>query len=168
MPARRVEFHPDAVVEAQAAKAWYENRNTIAADAFVDELDHAVAQIAEAPNRWPRYIAGTRRYLLSHSRSYTGNLGQRSRLWQWLTAAGSQVTGGSGRHSQGHPQTFGKVIIDSGHSQKVHGSDLARSRSPAFGLLAVWNIASPLTMCAANRVYFLTTLYALIRSPRSV
>ncbi len=64
MPARRVEFHPDAVVEAQAAKAWYENRNTSAADAFVDELDHAVAQIAEAPNRWPRYIAGTRRYLL--------------------------------------------------------------------------------------------------------
>ncbi len=44
MPACRVEFHPDAVVEAQAAKAWYENRNTIAADAFVAELDRAVAQ----------------------------------------------------------------------------------------------------------------------------
>ncbi len=64
MPARRVDFHPDAVVEAQAAKAWYGDRSAIAADAFVAELDHAVAQITEAPNRWPRYIAGTRRYLL--------------------------------------------------------------------------------------------------------
>ena len=64
MPARRVDFHPDAVVEAQAAKAWYENRSAIAADAFVAELDHAIAQIVEAPNRWPRYIAATRRYLL--------------------------------------------------------------------------------------------------------
>ncbi len=43
MPARRVEFHPDAVVEAQAANAWYENRSTIAADAFVAELDRAVS-----------------------------------------------------------------------------------------------------------------------------
>ena len=35
MPARRVEFHPDAVVEAQAAKAGYENSSTIAADALL-------------------------------------------------------------------------------------------------------------------------------------
>ena len=30
---------------------------------FLRELDHAIATVTEAPHRWPRYIAGTRRYV---------------------------------------------------------------------------------------------------------
>ena len=59
-----INLHPAAVAEARAAWQWYADRSTQAAAAFVDELDHAMAQIAEAPTRWPRYVGLTRRYLL--------------------------------------------------------------------------------------------------------
>ena len=61
---RRVEFHEEAVAEAQAAREWYESRSAIAASAFADELDRAVEQIAKFPDLWPPYLAGTHRYLL--------------------------------------------------------------------------------------------------------
>jgi len=35
----------------------------MASKAFVSELIHVVEQLAEAPERWPRYEAGTRRYV---------------------------------------------------------------------------------------------------------
>lgn len=59
-----VTFHPDAIAEARGAREWYAARNESAAVAFMSELDHAVAQIAEFPNRWPTHLQGTRRYLL--------------------------------------------------------------------------------------------------------
>ena len=59
-----VDFHPDAVLEGAAARAWYAERSPVAAVAFVTELDSAVEAIAEQPSRWPRYMYGTRRYLL--------------------------------------------------------------------------------------------------------
>lgn len=59
----RVEVHPAAVDEASAARQWYETRNPSAADGFVSELDHALEQILEAPERWPPYLFGTRRFV---------------------------------------------------------------------------------------------------------
>jgi toxin ParE1/3/4 len=59
-----VDFHPESVLEGEAAHAWYEERSPVAAVAFVTELDIAVEAIAEQPIRWPRYRYGTRRYLL--------------------------------------------------------------------------------------------------------
>lgn len=56
-----VEFHPEAVAEARAARRWYAERGASAATAFVGELDAAVASLAEAPDRWPRYVHDTRR-----------------------------------------------------------------------------------------------------------
>jgi len=47
-------FHPAAVAEAQAARRWYAERSPLAAAAFIAELDHAVAQITEAPDRRTR------------------------------------------------------------------------------------------------------------------
>ena len=64
MVRRAVEFHPDAVAEAQAAAEWYRQRNETAADAFLVELDRAVERVVDAPHRWPAYFHNTRRFLL--------------------------------------------------------------------------------------------------------
>ena len=59
-----VDFHPEAVIEGAAAHAWYTERSQVAAAALATELDRAVSEITEQPTRWPRYLYGTRRYLL--------------------------------------------------------------------------------------------------------
>jgi len=64
MSAKFVVFHPDAVQEAQAALGWYRQRSTLAAEAFLQELDGAIEQIVAAPDRWPSYDFHTRRFLL--------------------------------------------------------------------------------------------------------
>jgi len=64
MPPLAVGFHPQAVAEATAAAEWCRQRNEGAGAAFVAELDRAIESIAGAPGRWPRYLHGTRRFLL--------------------------------------------------------------------------------------------------------
>ena|SRR5438093_11893336 len=56
-----VRFHPDAAEEAESAYDWYAARNPAAADAFRDELRHAVDAVVQNPLTWPRYARGTRR-----------------------------------------------------------------------------------------------------------
>ena len=64
MPEARIEFHPAAVAETEAARGWYEARNASAVYAFLVELDHAVAQVvASSPTTWPRFSSDTRRYV---------------------------------------------------------------------------------------------------------
>jgi len=58
-----VEFHRSAVREAAAAYRWYADRSERAAAWFVEELDHAVNEVSSAPERYPIYLAGTRRIL---------------------------------------------------------------------------------------------------------
>jgi plasmid stabilization system protein ParE len=64
MAAIPLEFHPSAIEEAQAARIWYQERSPAVAASFVLELDRALAMVAEAPQRWPHYVHGTRRLLL--------------------------------------------------------------------------------------------------------
>lgn len=59
-----VDFHPDAVLEGAAARTWYAERSPVAAALLTAELDSAVLAIVDQPARWPRYLHGTRRYLL--------------------------------------------------------------------------------------------------------
>jgi plasmid stabilization system protein ParE len=59
-----VEFHPAARLEVERTHAWYWERNEAAADAFLLEVEAALDEIAEAPNRWPRHLHGTRRLVL--------------------------------------------------------------------------------------------------------
>src|SRR3954467_13022828 len=56
-------LHPTAVEEAQAAWQWYLERSQSAADSFLAEIDHGIEAISEAPERWPLFVHGTRRYL---------------------------------------------------------------------------------------------------------
>jgi len=58
-----VEFHPDALEEAEAARDWYAKRSLVASRAFVSELIRAVEQVIEDPEMWPLYEKGIRRYV---------------------------------------------------------------------------------------------------------
>jgi plasmid stabilization system protein ParE len=59
-----VELHPAAVAETRAAFLWYAERNASAANAFITEIDHAVREINNNPERWPFHLHGTRKFLL--------------------------------------------------------------------------------------------------------
>src|SRR3972149_265601 len=61
--ARRVRFHPQADQEAEGAVQWYRERSPMAAAGFVAELSPPIQQVAETPERWPRYIANKAVYL---------------------------------------------------------------------------------------------------------
>lgn|SRR5579864_1307972 len=56
--------HPLAWDDIGAADAWYLERSPDAADAFVAEVSLAIETICEAPPRSPKYLHGTRRFLL--------------------------------------------------------------------------------------------------------
>jgi plasmid stabilization system protein ParE len=66
MPNVRISFHPAAAAEVEAAVQWYAERSPVAARAFAVEVNACVERVREAPDRWPRYVHGTRRYLLPH------------------------------------------------------------------------------------------------------
>ncbi len=82
----QVEFHPEAVAEARAAREFYDIRSRLASAAFVTELDHAIEQIREAPSRWPQYLEDTRRYLRKRF-PFIGVYPQRSNMLQILAVA---------------------------------------------------------------------------------
>jgi toxin ParE1/3/4 len=60
----RVEFTPEALREIDDGFEWYLERSVQAAEAFVREATKAFALIASSPAIWPRFEAGTRRYVL--------------------------------------------------------------------------------------------------------
>lgn len=64
MPPLPVDLHGDALEEAAEARRWYAQRSPAAALRLLDELDDAIAAIAEHPQRWPTHLHGTRRYRL--------------------------------------------------------------------------------------------------------
>jgi plasmid stabilization system protein ParE len=62
--AAKVDFHPDAAAEFDAATDWYRENSEQAAENFVSEVDRAIARIAQNPSIWADYLRGTRRCLL--------------------------------------------------------------------------------------------------------
>lgn len=64
MASKKVEFHEEASLEYEAAFEWYFVRSEQTAARFAEEISRAVGLIAEAPQRWPGGIAGTRKLLL--------------------------------------------------------------------------------------------------------
>ncbi|HEV7242008.1 MAG TPA: type II toxin-antitoxin system RelE/ParE family toxin [Thermoanaerobaculia bacterium] len=59
-----VRFHPAADEELLESTDWYLRRSASAADGFVREIEHALARIAEAPERYPLTRFGRRRFVL--------------------------------------------------------------------------------------------------------
>jgi ParE toxin of type II toxin-antitoxin system, parDE len=62
--APEIEFHPEAKPEAVAAIDWYAERSATAAANFEEELIRAQQEVERSPNRWARYLHGTRCYRL--------------------------------------------------------------------------------------------------------
>lgn len=56
-------WHPDAVLDALAARDWHAERNPAAATAFLLALDDAVLAVTEASERWPLKPQGYREYV---------------------------------------------------------------------------------------------------------
>ncbi|HEY0142128.1 MAG TPA: type II toxin-antitoxin system RelE/ParE family toxin [Thermoanaerobaculia bacterium] len=59
----RLELFEDAAAEIEEDRAWYLERSESAEAGFLRDLDHAIQQVTDAPAQWPRYLAGTRRYV---------------------------------------------------------------------------------------------------------
>lgn len=60
----RVRFHPHASDEVEHAHAWDEERSVLAAAGFLRECSEAIRRIADAPQRYPTALHGTRRIML--------------------------------------------------------------------------------------------------------
>jgi toxin ParE1/3/4 len=58
-----LDFHPEAMAEAKAARDWYEARSLDAARAFLAELGAGMESIRAAPELYPPYLHRTRCYL---------------------------------------------------------------------------------------------------------
>lgn len=63
MASSDLNWHPEALAEAEAARDWYAARSPLAARGFLRELESAGRAVAEAPERWPQYFHGTRRFV---------------------------------------------------------------------------------------------------------
>lgn len=64
MPNKAAEFHAEASAEYDAAFDWYLERSPDAALRFDAEVDRALEQIIQAPQRWAAGPHATRRFLL--------------------------------------------------------------------------------------------------------
>ena len=57
---RTLEFLDQTLDEAEDAATWYAERSESAADAFVQEVEDAIAEIQRLPAAWPSFDHGTR------------------------------------------------------------------------------------------------------------
>jgi plasmid stabilization system protein ParE len=64
MAVKPLDLHPEALEEWKSAVAWYLERNETAAVNFVAEVDQAIELIAASPQRWPKGLHGTRKFVL--------------------------------------------------------------------------------------------------------
>ncbi|MFH0900875.1 MAG: hypothetical protein V2A73_09625, partial [Pseudomonadota bacterium] len=64
-------IHPEAAIEAQAARAWFSARSPAVGERFLAEYDRAIARIAESPGRWPEHplIPGLRWFRFGRHRA---------------------------------------------------------------------------------------------------
>jgi plasmid stabilization system protein ParE len=57
-------FHPLAWQELEEADSWYLSHSYEVSLDFLNELYAAAEDIARAPRRWPKYLHGTRRFVM--------------------------------------------------------------------------------------------------------
>jgi len=61
---KRYRLHPEAWLEIEGADNWYLQRSVDASTGFLAAIADAFEKISETPQRWPKYLLGTRRLVL--------------------------------------------------------------------------------------------------------
>ncbi len=61
---KRYRAHPQAWLEVEAADDWYLARSLDASITFLTDVYDALDIVTDARQRWPKYLYGTRRYVL--------------------------------------------------------------------------------------------------------
>jgi plasmid stabilization system protein ParE len=61
---RSYRVHSQVWQEIEAADTWYLARSPEASVGFLTDVDDAFVSIRQAPQRWPKYLYGTRRFVL--------------------------------------------------------------------------------------------------------
>jgi len=64
MESKPFRFHPEAKEEFRDAIRWYRARSVIASVDFRTTASAAIRNVVQAPQSWPRYLHGTRRFVL--------------------------------------------------------------------------------------------------------
>ena len=64
MPSSTFRFHPEGRGEFRDAVRWYLARDRRASSDFRIAVSGAIRALAEAPQRWPKYLHGTRRLVV--------------------------------------------------------------------------------------------------------
>lgn len=64
MASKPFRFHPEAREEFRETIRWYRARNLPISTEFRVAVSTAIRTIVDAPDRWPAYLYGTRRYVL--------------------------------------------------------------------------------------------------------
>ena len=65
MTRRLVDILPQAVEEGRQAREFYLSKSSAVEEAFRLELEQAIALIQDHPETWPKYVLGTRRFILN-------------------------------------------------------------------------------------------------------
>jgi plasmid stabilization system protein ParE len=60
----RFRFHPEANEDFREAIRWYHARNPAIATEFRITVSNVIRRIVRAPQRWPKHLNGTRRFVL--------------------------------------------------------------------------------------------------------
>ncbi len=127
-----------AAAEALEAVAWYRDRSVVAAAAFQLEIRRAFSEVEGAPEAWPAYVEGTRRFVLQRF-PYEVVYVVRGivSLWSRLpTASGAQGTGGTGLAN--------KPMKRTGWRSQLNAGTLARLGRPLWlgsnGLISTYRV----------------------------
>jgi toxin ParE1/3/4 len=64
MESKPFRFHPEAREEFRDAMRWYRARSIIASAEFRIAVSGAIRSVAQSPKPWPKYLQGTRQFVL--------------------------------------------------------------------------------------------------------
>ena len=64
MRSKPFDFHPEAREEFRESIRWYSNESRETSKEFRRAVSDAIRLIAQAPQRWPRYLFSTRRFVM--------------------------------------------------------------------------------------------------------
>lgn len=64
MASKPFRFHPEAKEDFRDALRWYRTQSPIASAEFRKTVSGAIRNVAQSPQLWPKYLHGTRRFVI--------------------------------------------------------------------------------------------------------